>query len=60
MNIKSLGAADFKNWYDGVPPEQIQSHRENLLNVMKGHDMFKESVKFGDAYRKRISKAKRA
>ena len=59
VNIKSLGAADFQNWYDGVPPEQIQSHRENLLNVMKGHDMFKESVKFGDAYRKRIARARK-
>lgn len=59
VNIKHLTNDDFVNWFDGLPPEQIQSHRANLLNVMAGHDMFSESVKFGNAYRERMNKKSR-
>ena len=47
VNIKRLTNDDFVKWFDGVPPEQIQSHRTNLLNVMAGHDMFHEHKKVG-------------
>ena len=47
VNINCLTNDDFIAWFNGNPPEQIQSHRKNLLDVMSGHDMFYEHKKVG-------------
>lgn len=47
MNVKKLTAHDFKLWSEGKPPEQKQVHRNNLLKVLGGADMYVERVRKG-------------
>ena len=47
MNVKRLSMRDFEKWYDGEPPEQTQTQRQNFVAVMSGHDMFVTRRKVG-------------
>ena len=47
MNINRLSNDDFVNWFNGAPPEQVQTHRVNIIKVMTGHDMFNKHKKVG-------------
>jgi hypothetical protein len=58
MNIKRLNSGDFERWYNGTPPEQKQTHRQNFIAVMTGGEMFVDRVKFGASYRKQQEKAR--
>jgi DNA polymerase type B, organellar and viral len=46
--VGKLTAEDFKRWYDGEPPRQVQIQRVNWLKVMTGETMFLERVKMGE------------
>jgi hypothetical protein len=47
MNVKKLTADDFKNWSEGKPPTQTQIHRNNLIKVLAGAEMYIERVRKG-------------
>jgi hypothetical protein len=47
MRVKPLTKEDFKKWYDGEPPEQIQLQCRNLLHVLSGFDMYVTRTKVG-------------
>lgn len=47
MNINRLNNDDFINWFNGAPPEQIQTHRVNIIKVMTGDEMFHRHKKVG-------------
>jgi hypothetical protein len=46
--VSRLSAEDFKRWYEGEPPEQLQIQRVNWLKVMTGAPMFAERTKMGE------------
>lgn len=46
MNIKRLVPEDFKLWFEGQPPEQVQIQRNNFVSFAAGGKMFKERSKF--------------
>lgn len=47
IRIKPLTKEDFKKWYNGEPPEQIQLQCRNLLHVLSGFDMYVTRTKVG-------------
>ncbi len=47
MRIKSLTRDDFKEWYKGNPPEQMQTQKRNLIQVLSGFDMYVTRRKVG-------------
>lgn len=47
MNVKKLTANDFKLWSEGKPPTQTQMHRNNIIKVLGGADMYIERVRRG-------------
>lgn len=53
VNTKYLTAEDFKRWYTGIAPEQLQIQRVNFARVMSGEEMFRERLKHGPEYRRK-------
>jgi len=47
MNIKKLTADDFEKWSRGEVPTQKQLHRNNIMKVLAGADMYIERVRRG-------------
>lgn len=47
MNVKKLTATDFKKWQKGEVPEQKQVHRNNLMKVLAGAEMYIERIRKG-------------
>lgn len=47
LNVKRLTKKDFDDWYDGTPPEQVQTQRNNYLKVMQGAEMFRSQTRKG-------------
>jgi hypothetical protein len=47
MNVKKLSAQQFIKWSNGEPPTQTQMHRNNLIKVLGGADMYIERVRRG-------------
>lgn len=47
MNVKKLTAKDFELWSQGKPPTQNQLHKNNLMKVLGGAEMFIERVRRG-------------
>ena len=47
MNVKRLSADDFEKWSRGEEPTQTQVHRNNILKVLGGADMYIERVRRG-------------
>jgi len=47
LNVKLLKHEDFEMWYEGEPPEQEQTQRQNFLKVMQGAEMFKHQLRKG-------------
>lgn len=47
MNVKKLNADDFERWSRGEPPTQKQLHKNNLMKVLAGADMYVERVRRG-------------
>jgi hypothetical protein len=54
LNVKRLTPADFASWFDGEPPEQEQTQRQNFLRVMQGAEMYRRQVRAGTSVEKRI------
>lgn len=49
LNTKKLAPQDFERWYDGTPPEQQQTQRQNFLVVMRGGEMYRTQKRRGTA-----------
>lgn len=49
LNVKKLTGEDFRRWYDGTPPVQNQTQRNNFLSVMQGAEMFRSQIRRGTA-----------
>jgi hypothetical protein len=47
MNVKKLTAADFEKWSKGEPPIQNQLHRNNIMKVLAGADMYIQRIRKG-------------
>lgn len=47
MNVKKLTAEDFERWSNGEPPVQTQLHRNNIMKVLAGADMYIQRVRKG-------------
>lgn len=47
LNVKKLSGDDFDAWFDGQPPEQTQTQRNNFIKTMRGADMFLERKRKG-------------
>lgn len=47
LNVKRLTSNDFQNWFDGTPPAQEQTQRNNFLTVLKGAEMYKKQLRHG-------------
>ena len=47
MNVKRLKAADFEAWFNGAPPTQRQTHRQNFVKFLAGGAMFTERDRVG-------------
>jgi hypothetical protein len=47
MNIKKLSADDFERWSRGEEPTQKQLHKNNLMKVLAGADMYVERIRRG-------------
>lgn len=40
LRIRELTREQFQSWFDGRPPEQMQTQRQNFVRFMTGQDMF--------------------
>lgn len=47
LNVKKLTNADFEAWARGIVPEQQQLHRNNIMKVLAGAEMYIEQVRKG-------------
>lgn len=47
LNVRKLTEKDFDEWYDGNPPEQNQTQRNNYLKAMQGAEMFRSQARKG-------------
>jgi hypothetical protein len=47
MNVKRLKTEDFEKWSRGEVPVQTQLHKNNLMKVLGGADMYIERVRKG-------------
>jgi hypothetical protein len=47
MSVKKLTSADFLAWSKGDLPEQKQIHRNNLMKVLGGAEMYVEQLRKG-------------
>lgn len=47
LNVKKLNIDDFEKWSNGEVPVQLQLHKNNLMKVLAGADMFIEQVRRG-------------
>lgn len=52
LHVKKLTADDFQKWFDGTPPQQDQTQRQNFLKVMQGAEMFKTQKRTGTKIKK--------
>lgn len=52
MSVRKLSEADFDRWFDGTPPEQEQTQRNNFLKVVQGAEMFRRQLRKGTAIEK--------
>lgn len=48
LNVRRLTTDDFKAWYKGYAPRQVQLQRMNFLKVMTGAEMFVQREKVGE------------
>lgn len=48
MSVRKLTRDDFKAWYRGLAPVQVQIQRVNFLKVITGGEMFHEVKKVGE------------
>ena len=49
LNVKRLTPSDFETWFEGTPPAQDQTQRQNFLKVMQGAEMYRAQVRRGTA-----------
>ncbi|NDF52235.1 MAG: hypothetical protein EB116_19530, partial [Betaproteobacteria bacterium] len=49
LNVRKLTPEDFKQWFDGYPPRQIQTQRQNFLKCMAGMEMYLTRERSGTA-----------
>jgi len=49
LNVRKLTPEDFKQWFDGHPPKQLQTQRQNFLKCMAGMDMYLTRERSGTA-----------
>ena len=49
MRVRELTAQDFAEWYEGTPPVQQQTQRNNFLAVLRGVDMYRAQERSGTA-----------
>ncbi len=49
MRVRELSAQDFAEWFDGTPPVQLQTQRNNFLAVLRGVDMYRAQERAGTA-----------
>ena len=47
LNNDKLTVADFVEWYNGKPPQQDQTQKQNFMRVMRGDEMFVNRRKVG-------------
>lgn len=47
LNVNRLTDHDFIEWFEGRPPTQRQTQRNNFLKAMTGREMFRDHVKIG-------------
>lgn len=47
LNVKKLTAEDFRRWSNGEVPVQQQLHRNNIMKVLAGAEMYVEQVRKG-------------
>ena len=47
LNVKKLTPSDFDNWHKGTPPEQVQTQRNNFMQVMRGAEMYRTQKRKG-------------
>jgi hypothetical protein len=48
MNVRRLNLEDFRAWFNGRPPEQVQVQRQNFVKFVTGGAMFREHKKVGE------------
>lgn len=49
LNVRKLTPEDFSQWFNGNPPKQVQTQRQNFLKCMGGLDMYIERERSGTA-----------
>ena len=49
LNVKRLQPSDFESWFEGMPPIQQQTQRNNFLKVMQGAEMYRAQTRRGTA-----------
>ncbi|NBU73319.1 MAG: hypothetical protein EBS53_18075 [Bacteroidetes bacterium] len=49
LNVRKLTPEDFEQWFNGNPPKQVQTQRQNFLKCMGGLDMYIERERSGTA-----------
>jgi len=49
LNVKRLTPDEFAEWFEGNPPEQDQTQRQNFLRVMMGAEMYRAQTRRGTA-----------
>jgi len=47
LNVKKLSADDFEKWSRGIEPTQKQIHKNNLMKVLGGAEMYIERIRRG-------------
>lgn len=49
LHVKHLQTSDYDEWFNGSPPSQTQTQRNNFVSVMNGAEMFREQTRRGTA-----------
>ena len=49
LNVRRLTPQDFVSWYEGEPPVQEQTQRNNFVKVMAGAEMYRTQLRTGTA-----------
>lgn len=52
LYVRELEKSDFEKWFDGVPPTQMQTQRQNFVRFMAGQEMFIGQERSGTDVRK--------
>lgn len=54
LSVRKLTEKDFDDWYDGNPPEQEQTQRNNYLKVMQGAEMYRSQARKGTSIERKV------